>query len=1134
MATRTRAVLPPPPAKAATTDGGRTRAVRPPKGVDPRPNINPTGPLATPTQQTTRDPRTMTLNQTAMGREIPWHMGPFIEPPAFFYAGSFSQGTTIYLMGGICIGPIRSAQPYADKVAMQLNSGSAINPNGTLYASSTGAGDSIGNVKCWIFDGTQTDISVTGLADFDPLAAVEEIHTGLAMAVIRFNNPDGQQNLPSFEFRGEGYRLVFDPTDSTFKYTENFALHIREVITNVNQGMAFPSVDDGTVSGGFQMAAADCDDPVFLQRPTSAPDVAAAFGTGIEAGTYYYTWTCEDANGIETGESPVSLPFMLVAGGSATVTPGVGPAGTAARPIYRSVIGDPNAARYRVGRVANNTAGASIHDTMSNATALVQGSAPTNSPHAERYRGGISIVRDATAQSYLDTLTGMCMGTLDMDAGKYQLRIDKPFPGGYDYTVLHEDVFEGNAPNLVRSTVKTYYTEQVDQFNVATIKYFDVNNGFTPASVTLRRRNADGSYPSPKEAVFNYDGIPDRNVAQRLDTQILNATHFMFEGQGTRSLIGLQRGDGVRLIAAGVDDFFRIIEPPEINESGVFLRGKKYDPASYSNLVQNEDAPINGTLADPNAAPEPPTNVSVVPGISSGFPGYGESIVINFTPGVSPFAPRTRCVIDDGLTVRALPEQATGPFIILHPLRGATYKITLLTVTRFGKVSPPVTETYVPTYLPTVPDVTNLAAPFRTLEERGTITFTAPDYPFLDHVDIFDTSYDTPQKVTTILPSQFVKPVDCRIAIHGDGYTKPQTFEIMAFVVSSAASDTAPNATSPGVAVSWEIPVNGIASYTVGNDPRDIILDSSGFLWITCYAAGTIQKIDRASGSVIGTVAVGAKPYGITYGSGSIWVTVGAIGGTSAVKRVDPVGLTVTNTITLTSGSDPVGIIHDGANIWVSSYSRSEVVRISPTTNAITATVTVSTKPCLLYALGAYVYVSCYGANAVNVLNASGVVAVVPVGSGPFGLAADDAGFLWVTNYADNSVSKIDPGSNTVVPINIADPNSAPVFAVALPMSFQGGPVDCAFGNGELWVTEAITRQVVRVNTNKNKKTAWVPLPSSPRSIIYDGREFWTPNNLNAASALIPVTAVNPTPGGGTSNAVSFVLNGLDVGPLPS
>jgi YVTN family beta-propeller protein len=173
-----------------------------------------------------------------------------------------------------------------------------------------------------------------------------------------------------------------------------------------------------------------------------------------------------------------------------------------------------------------------------------------------------------------------------------------------------------------------------------------------------------------------------------------------------------------------------------------------------------------------------------------------------------------------------------------------------------------------------------------------------------------------PRFVRNVLPSQFGTPIDCRAAIQGNGYTNPQSFEITAFVVSSASSDTAPNATSPGVSVSWIIPVNGIASYTVGNDPRDIILDSNGYLWITCYAAGTIQKIDRVTGAVISTVTVGTKPYGITFGSGSLWVTVGAVGGTSAVKRVDPIGLTVTNTITLTSGSDPVGIIHDGTNVW--------------------------------------------------------------------------------------------------------------------------------------------------------------------------------------------------------------------------
>lgn len=1108
------APLPPPPASAA-----RRHAAVPPYGVPPRPAIdtNTVTFSATATQQTTRDPRYITVNQSALGKPIPWHMGPFIEGLAVFYAASFNSGMNLWLMGGICIGPIRSAQPFCDKVAMRLVSGSAINPNGTLYA------DSTGQVNLWLFDGSQTDLAASGLVAFDPLAAAEEIHPGLACAIVRVQqNSEGSVNQPAIEFHGEGYRLVFDPKDATFKYTENLALHVREIITNMTQGMAFASVDDGTDPGGFILAENDCDDPVFILVPDTAPTVVAGGAGSMEAGNYYFTWTAENADGIETAESPASAPFSTAGGGSATVTPGTGSAGTSARNVYRSVIFDAAATRYRVGRILNNTVGASVNCTMSNATALVQGAAPVNAPRAERYRGGISIANDATAQSYLDTVTGMCMGTLDMDAGKYQLRIDKPFPPGYVFTVLRElpDLSDPDniiPANLDRTTVRTYLSEPVDQFNEAEVKYFDVANGFTPASVVVQRERVRLLLDQPKRATFNYDGIPDRNFANRRAITGLNRKfdNLLFEAQGTRSLIGLQQGDGVLLIAAGLSQQFRLNAPPEINEAGVFLRGAVYHAESYSNVVQNEDTPENGTVTSSNAPPPDPENIHIASRYTSNFPGYGETIEITFTPGVTPFYRGTRCVVDDGLTVRALPEQQTGPFVIPQPLRGATYKITLLTVTRFEKVSPGVTETYVPTYLPTVPDVLNLAAPSQTLEQRGTITFDGPDYPFTSHVDIYDISYDIPQKVTTVMPSQFGSPIDCRIAIHGDGYTKPQTFAVEAFVVSSSNNET-----SPGVPISWSIPVTGIASYTVGNDPRDIIMDSAGYLWITCYAGGTIQKLDRATGGVIATVTVGTKPYGITFGSGSVWVTVGAIGGTSAVKRVDPIGLTVTNTITLTSGSDPTGIIHDGTNVWVSAYSRNEVVRISPASNTITATVSVDTHPCLLYSLGAYIYVSCFGASTVNVLNASGVVAVIPVGAGPFGLASDSNGYLWCTNYAGNSISKINPGSNTEV--------------LRLPLSSQGGPVDCAFGSGEVWVTEAITRQALKINISTNSVRAWVPLPSSPRSIIYDGREFWTPNNLNAASALVPITAVNPAPGGGTSNAVSFVVVGLDVSPLPS
>src|SRR3989442_8443367 len=65
-----------------------------------------------------------------------------------------------------------------------------------------------------------------------------------------------------------------------------------------------------------------------------------------------------------------------------------------------------------------------------------------------------------------------------------------------------------------------------------------------------------------------------------------------------------------------------------------------------------------------------------------------------------------------------------------------------------------------------------------------------------------------------------------------------------------------------------------------------------------------------------------------------------------------------------------------------------------------------------------FAYVSNFGSGSVSVIDAAtnAVVATVPVGSMPYGAAANPAGTrAYIANFGDDSVSVIDTRSNTVV-----------------------------------------------------------------------------------------------------------------------
>jgi YVTN family beta-propeller protein len=160
------------------------------------------------------------------------------------------------------------------------------------------------------------------------------------------------------------------------------------------------------------------------------------------------------------------------------------------------------------------------------------------------------------------------------------------------------------------------------------------------------------------------------------------------------------------------------------------------------------------------------------------------------------------------------------------------------------------------------------------------------------------------------------------------------------------------------------------------------------------------------------------------------------------------------------------------------------VTRIDPTDNTPT-TITVGAGPYdVTYAAGA-AWVTNYSDDTVSrIAAASSKVSTIKVGAAPTGIAPA-AGAVWVTNQTDGSLSRIDPSTLKV---------TTKKFGLA--------PRWTAWGDGSLWIADL--DKMIEVNLQTGRPMRTVPLSGQPNDgDIVDGT-VWvsdTSGNLHAINA---------------------------------
>lgn len=212
------------------------------------------------------------------------------------------------------------------------------------------------------------------------------------------------------------------------------------------------------------------------------------------------------------------------------------------------------------------------------------------------------------------------------------------------------------------------------------------------------------------------------------------------------------------------------------------------------------------------------------------------------------------------------------------------------------------------------------------------------------------------------------------------------------------------------------------SSYSSNPVPRAIAVDADGNIWAGAYGTARYYKIDGRTGEILNGpngLAVNHNPYGAVIGAdGILW----SASGTTNILRLD----TRTNATSfvypghITYG---LGINGQTGRLYVSGWSDSKLSQIDTTVvppylecrvNAPYQSRGVAvTSDGDVWTAGSY-YGTVTRWRTSTISGCPEPVATISVGNTPTGVAVDDQGKVWVVNYGDEYIHRIDPATNTV------------------------------------------------------------------------------------------------------------------------
>ncbi len=134
-----------------------------------------------------------------------------------------------------------------------------------------------------------------------------------------------------------------------------------------------------------------------------------------------------------------------------------------------------------------------------------------------------------------------------------------------------------------------------------------------------------------------------------------------------------------------------------------------------------------------------------------------------------------------------------------------------------------------------------------------------------------------------------------------------------------------------------------------------------------------------------------------------------------------------------------------------------------------------------------------FQANGVGILDPDSgrLVGEVEVGTTPTGVAAD-AEAVWVTNAANQTVSRVDPGTQTVRDT----------------IGVGAGPTGIAVGGGSVWVANSLAGTVSRIDPKTNEEVQKTAVGIGPGAVAFGHGSVWVANRDDQS-----ISEINPRTG---------------------
>jgi predicted Ser/Thr protein kinase len=226
------------------------------------------------------------------------------------------------------------------------------------------------------------------------------------------------------------------------------------------------------------------------------------------------------------------------------------------------------------------------------------------------------------------------------------------------------------------------------------------------------------------------------------------------------------------------------------------------------------------------------------------------------------------------------------------------------------------------------------------------------------------------------------------------------------------------------------------------------ITDRRGELWVTVAARRQVVRLRASTGTEIGApIAMIDEPRAIDAGEGAVWVAEQSPWGADNLVEIDPHTATVVGRLQVPEGINDIRAAN-GA-VWVLGRHKPVLIKVSAPTRQRIVTLPMGRHAERVDVAAGFVWVTDYGDDEVTRVDPKGPkIVTTDVPGRPYGLRARDDG-VWVACYGDQSVVRIDPHTGRIV---------------GQPIRVGFNPVGVDVRGHSAWVTSVADDRLTRID----------------------------------------------------------------------